>query len=71
LIAEKERGVFGVIVGAILILIGLFLCLSIIGLLLGIPAIIFGIIVLLSGDGIYRCIRCEAKYPRKSSWWQK
>lgn len=71
LVVDKEKGVFGFIVGAILILVGMLLSLSIVGMLLGIPAIIFGIIVILSGEGIYRCSRCEAKYPRRSSWWQK
>jgi hypothetical protein len=71
LIAEKERSMIAIVLGVILIFVGLILCLTLIGILLGIPVIGLGILLLLSGNGIYRCTRCEAKYPRKSAWWQK
>lgn len=63
--------------GMILGVLGFFACITGVGLIVGLPMVFFAFFIELYGmhvsgkcEGLYRCKKCEATFPRKIRWYE-
>lgn len=67
---KKEREAKHSGSGCLLLVIGILLCFFPPLFLLGIPLILFAMHLGSKAEGVWRCKRCESKFPRKIKWYE-